>query len=82
MSGGNFNYDQYRLDDMADNIERFLAAAENPVRLFPGMEDRFVATVNTLKRVRKMVDRVDWFISGDDGEVTFLRRWREEGLDD
>ena len=39
---------------------------------------KFVEARDTLKRAGIMAQRVDWLLSGDDGEETFHQRWEEE----
>jgi hypothetical protein len=84
MSGGYFDYRQYQCEEMADRVERLIASNGKPnewgdVRNYP--EDilaRFQMTVDALRRVEAMLTRVDWLVSGDDGEDSFRRRWAED----
>ena len=39
---------------------------------------KFAEARDTLKRAGIMAQRVDWLLSGDDGEETFHKRWEEE----
>ena len=39
---------------------------------------KFAEARDTLKRAAIMAQRVDWLVSGDDGEQTFHQRWKEE----
>lgn len=88
MSGGYFNYKQYELNDIADSIQRVIANNEStevnswgePIGGFLSKEvlERFNETIFWLERSREMVQRVDWFLSGDDSESSFLERWETE----
>ena len=71
MSGGHFNYEQYRMSDIADSIESAISGnvATNPETIV-----RFQEAVALLKRAEIFAQRIDWFLSGDDGEDTFHRR--------
>ncbi|MGD9991906.1 MAG: hypothetical protein AB7E36_06910 [Salinivirgaceae bacterium] len=96
MSGGFFEYDQYRIGRMADSIEQELKnqgkkkpkddlwGTEDYYEKYP--EDRFYPTytalvqeklreaVNALRQAEIYAHRVDWFLSGDDGEDNFPER--------
>lgn len=85
MSGGRFNYKQYNLSDMAEEIQRTIDTQ--------GTEDEYGDTYATIpddiiKKMKEtiwecrmcenMLQRVDWFLSGDDGEDSFRERWDQE----
>lgn len=88
MSGGHFGYQQYRLDNMADDIQHIID--NNDVKELDewqrqiGMEyppeiiEKFKETVHWLRRSAEMTQRVDWLLSGDDGEESFMKRWEKE----
>ena len=40
--------------------------------------ERFKQAAHTIRQAQEMVQRVDWLVSGDDGEETFLSRWCHE----
>jgi hypothetical protein len=87
MSGGHFDYNQYRLEDLAVEVERLIArngsAKERGLEEY-GTEtlERFQRTVKALRQVGSMLQRIDWLVSGDDGEESFKERWEEEKLDE
>jgi len=41
----------------------------------PGIKNE---TIDILEIAEAMVQRVDWLLSGDDGEESFRSRWAEE----
>lgn len=43
--------------------------------------EKIQKTIDTLKLSARMAKRVDWLLSSDDSEESFLERWKEEGLD-
>ncbi|MCK5610181.1 hypothetical protein KAR91_50370 [Candidatus Pacearchaeota archaeon] len=88
MSGGAFDYKQYQIYEIVDQIEH---------RLDPEYDDddstsnytketlaQFQEGVKALKRASIFAQRIDWLLSGDDGETAFHRRLKEEleGLED
>ena len=88
MSGGHFDYQQYRLEDIATTIDELIGTNDDH-RLdeygntkghgyTPKTIARFREAAHTLRRARDMAQRVDWLVSGDDGEDSFHERWSKE----
>ena len=104
MSGGAFNYDQYKIGYMVDQIEetvvkngveKTLEELKNegwrdpdwykkyPEDLFhykypDEVIEKMKEGIEVLKRAQIYAQRIDWLLSGDDGEESFLRRLEEE----
>ena len=80
MSGGCFNYDQYRMGDIADGIDSLINYSErDPDYRYPSIIiKRFKEAAHTIRQAQEMAQRVDWLVSGDDGEEIFLDRWKHE----
>lgn len=84
MSGGHFDYQQYKINDIASEIERCIETNDK--------EDRFGYKRNyseeTISLMREAVlqlrkasiyaQRVDWLLSDDDGEENFKKRLNSE----
>ena len=96
MSGGFFSYDQYKLGYIADSIEQ-LVRDNNSTELndwgnpkannfSPETIREFEQAIVLLKKALIYAQRIDWLVSGDDGEDTFHERLKEdldnEQLDD
>ena len=102
MSGGAFDYNQYKIGYIADQIEEVIV--KNGVKKTPEEikddwhndewyekypEDLFnykypdeviekmKEAVKALKIAQEYAQRVDWLLSGDDGEESFLSRLEE-----
>jgi hypothetical protein len=103
MSGGAFDYNQYKIGYIAEQIEEVII--KNGVKKTPEEikdegwrddswyekypEDKFhykypdeviekmKEAVKSLKIAQEYAQRVDWLLSGDDGEESFLRRLDE-----
>jgi hypothetical protein len=84
MSGGHFDYKQYHIDDIVSKIEYLIktndytdgwgykrAYSEETIT-------KFKEALTTLRRGAIMAQRIDWLVSGDDGEESFHQRWEEE----
>lgn len=109
MSGGHFDYQQWRINEIADRIEEYLDGREVDEEDIEGyintefLSDEEIAYIrkrhhtmpnyygyskDTIKEFRKAVkllrkayvyaQRIDWLLSGDDGEESFHERLKEE----
>jgi hypothetical protein len=104
MSGGAFDYNQYKIGYMVDQIEE--TVVKNGVEKTPedlkneGWRDpdwykkypedlfhykypdevieKMKEGIKVLKKAQIYAQRIDWLLSGDDGEESFLRRLEEE----
>lgn len=91
MSGGRFDYMQFRFGEIVESIRSTIANNDSTEKdewgqdtgqhLPPDIIAKFAETADAVERAEKMVTRVDWLLSGDDGEDSFRRRWKEEGID-
>ncbi len=91
MSGGRFEYLQFRFGDIVESIRSTIADNESDEKnewggtvgehLPPDIIAKLAETADAVERAEKMVTRVDWLLSGDDSEESFRRRWKEDGLD-
>ena len=109
MSGGHFDYNQYRIDDIADSIEDYIYGhplEEENIEYYikdnwlENEEKEYVINnkhtipnyygynEETLEEFKKGLDilrkaciyaqRIDWLLSGDDGEESFHKRLKED----
>lgn len=80
MSGGHFDYDQYRIGEIADDIEILIennsVANDNGYARNFSTETltEFAAAVRALRIAEVYAHRIDWLVSCDDGEDTFHER--------
>jgi hypothetical protein len=92
MSGGKFDYVQFRFAEVVETIRSAVDNNESNEdngwggtvgqHLPPDIIEKFTEAADLIERAQKMATRIDWLLSGDDGEDSFRRRWKEEGLDD
>jgi len=88
MSGGHFNYTQYQLTQIADDIEQLIIDNDNEEWNEWGdvtghsytaeTISAFKTAVEMLRQSYIYVKRVDWLVSGDDSEEDFHTRLRKE----
>lgn len=88
MSGGHFNYDQYRIEDIARDIDELIDSNDDESLneygqtrghgYSPEIIEKFKEAAFNLRRSAQMAQRVDWLVSGDDGPEGFLKRWEKE----
>jgi hypothetical protein len=74
MSGGHFDYVESRLRDVAEEIQqqRIVATLDN--QLAPQTLDEFQKAIDLLNVASVYLQRIDYLLSGDDGEDTFHKR--------
>jgi exonuclease VII small subunit len=104
MSGGHWDYIQYRFTDITEDIEKLIEQngkekTEEELReeswrdldwyeKYP--EDKFHTEypeevieefkkgVEIIKQAQIYIQRLDWLLSGDDGEESFLKRLKDD----
>ena len=84
MSGGHFNYKQYELGYIADEIEQFILDNDSEevnewgdkkgYGYSPETIAKFKIARMSLLLAQIYVQRIDWLVSGDDGEDSFHSR--------
>ena len=88
MSGGHFDYQQHRIQDIIDSIEHVIRNNENSDTNEYGETigeffsektiNEFKTALTHLKKAYTYSHRIDWLLSGDDSEETFHERLQEE----
>ena len=84
MSGGHFNYKQHHLIEIAEDIDSAIFNNNSPEknewgdsvgnRYSPETIAEFSKAVKALKLAYVYAQRIDWLLSGDDGEDSFHKR--------
>jgi len=74
MSGGHFDYVQHRFHDPIYELDDLIQRAEYPEWIL----HKFKRTRDACELAGKMLHRVDYLVSGDDGEDTFEDLWEKE----
>ena len=81
MSGGHFNYNQYQIGYIADDIDQLIRDndSQEPGRAFSDETiAEFQLGVAVLRQALIYAQRIDWLVSGDDGEESFHARLKED----
>lgn len=92
MSGGHFNYNQHFINDIADEIEDEIRnnkkkgdwisderwEEKGKQQFSDETIKEFKKAVKVLRKAYVYAHRIDYFLSGDDGEETFHERLKEE----
>ena len=76
MSGGHFDYFHYRLGTFADDLKELLTDEE--YCLSPEIIAEVKKAINKSNELAVYARRIDWLVSGDDGEETFFERLKED----
>lgn len=90
MSGGAFDYMEYRLGDWADQIQDNIDDNEIPYdcsftpdqwtgrRYSDETLAEFKETIKLLRQCKVRLKRIDYLLDGDDSEESFHKRLKEE----
>jgi hypothetical protein len=88
MSGGHFQYQQYQIQSIAEDIEALINTNDcNDKNQWGDVIGNhysretmreFDKAVELLKQAHVYVQRIDWLVSGDDGEDSFHSRLKSE----
>lgn len=102
MSGGHFDYDQYRIDNIAEEIEKIISLNKvekkkedlnrwdydtdgnvyEDCKYYYYFDNEtiecFKEAVKVLRQAAIYAHRIDWLLSGDDGEGRFRKRLKEQ----
>jgi hypothetical protein len=107
MSGGHFDYKQWHINQIADDVEKLIERngrektreelkeegwrdndwyKKYPEDLYyykypDEVIEKFKEGLTILKQAAVYAQRIDWLLSGDDGEETFLKRLEKELLE-
>lgn len=76
MSGGNLYYFYSRFDELLEKILKEIKWGKN--KWTPETLLEFQNAVNYLKLAQIYSRRVEWLLSGNDGEDSFIKRLKEE----
>ena len=71
MSGGRFNNVQYQLSDVIENIEQEIIES---LEFSDETITEFKNAIDHIKKAQIYMQRIDWFLSGDDSEEVFHTR--------
>ncbi len=84
MSGGHFDYDQYRILEIARELESLIENNNIPVDDFGyvrNYDDSILEIFNKVKNdievLFKHIDKIDRLVSGDIGEESFLEHFNK-----
>ena len=76
MSGGHFDYKQYSILTIIEQLESILSTNDY------NLNDNSLEHIKIGKQIVELayiyVQRIDWLVSGDDGEKEFIERLNEE----
>jgi hypothetical protein len=76
MSGGTFDYKQYNIREIADDIEQIIE--HNSYQFPDDIIEEFKTGIDILRKAHVYAQRIDYLVSGDDGEESFRERLKEE----
>lgn len=75
MSGGHFDYNQYRINDAVEQLEKDLSDPESYANsMDQDILESLTLCLLRLKEASIRLHRADWLLSGDDGEESYRKR--------
>ena len=80
MSGGKFDYKQYSIDYIVDEIDQIIRTNKEKEWYQYSDEtiNEFKKGIELLRKAAVYAQRIDWLVSGDDGEERFHQRLKED----
>ena len=88
MSGGHFQYKQWEIGNIADEVEQLILTNDSEEKDEWGDRKGYHYTPETIEEFKKglvllrqayvYAQRIDWLVSADDGEDSFHRRLKFE----
>ena len=91
MSGGHFNYYQRHIEDIIEKLDEVIEINGKPLSEKTSQFDndyyydyspetiaKFKEGLSYLNKAKIFTQRIDWLLSGDDGEDTFHKRLSED----
>lgn len=88
MSGGHFDYKQYEFGYIADEVEQLIRdngseeldqwGYKKHSSFDKNTIDKFAEALLVLRMAQVYAHRIDWLVSGDDGEDSFHRRLKSD----
>jgi len=78
MSGGFFNYEQYRIHDIIIRLEQALENEWILANYSKEVIHYIRKDIELLNEAYVLTQRLDWLLSGDDSEETFFERLKED----
>lgn len=88
MSGGTWEYIQYRFQDIGDDLERLIKNNDSDElndygdvvgrHYKPETIQKLKEAATHVRETAIMLQRVDYLLAGDDGEESFHKRWNSD----
>lgn len=88
MSGGHFNYNQFQIQQIADEVEQLILDNDSDEKnqygdvkgchFAPETIAEFQKGLKILRQAYVYAQRIDWLVSADDGEDSFHSRLKNE----
>jgi hypothetical protein len=88
MSGGHFDYKQWEIGNIADEVEQLILTNDSEEKDEWGDRKGYHYTPETIEEFKKglvllrqayvYAQRIDWLVSADDGEDSFHRRLKND----
>ena len=85
MSGGYYSHTDYTVGEFADSLRKAIAKTRRKEEYYDYYSDDFlnemITAYNMARELKLRLHRIDWVLSGDDGEDNYFKRLPNEMLD-
>ena len=78
MSGGYFDYDDYKIEWIADSIKKVIESNDDEQKYTHETIAKMKEAYYTLLKAKMMTHRIDYLLESDDSEESFNERWNNE----
>lgn len=86
MSGGYFDYSEYHIGTIVDDIEKLVNGGTNVDEYYSKeyknysdeTKQELKNALEILRKAEVYAHRIDWLLSGDDGEESFHKNLKED----
>ena len=78
ISGGYFDYNQFQFHQAADDLEDYIEKHKKEPEFSEKTLEKFSKGLEIIRQAAIYLNRIDYLLSGDDGEDSFHRRLNKE----
>lgn len=88
MSGGRFNYLQFRVKEISETLKEIIDRQGKPFEdeweqgeyetFPPDVQQIMLDGIKAIDRAFVYIQRIDWFLCGDDGKDSLIERLKED----
>ena len=78
MSGGHWDHGQYKISNIIVDLKETFDDEYDVNLMDDIMIDNLIELISSLEKAEIHMQRLDWFLSGDDGRESYHKRLKED----